>query len=65
MYTTRNKYLLFFQYSKKWKLFNLVKIETEKSRDRFYEDIPFKEGDIVHCSSRIKEIEGRKIYYLF
>ena len=46
------------------KLFDLVKIETEKTRKRFYEDRPFKEGDKVLCSSRIKEVEGRTKHHL-
>ena len=41
------------------KLFDLVNIETEKNKKRFYEDRPFKEGDKVLCSSMIKEAEGR------
>ena len=31
----------------------------EKTRKRFYEDRPFKEGDKVLCSSRIKNAEVR------
>ena len=41
-----------FNTVKDYKLFDLVKIETEKTRKN-YEDRPFKEGDKVICSSRI------------
>ena len=50
---------IIFNALKDEKWFDLVKIETEKTRKRYYEDRPFKEGDKVLCSSMIKEAEGR------
>ena len=35
------------------------KLNQRKTRKRFYEDRPFKEGNKVLCSSRIKEAEER------
>ena len=37
----------------------LSKLKQRKTRKRFYEDRPFKEGDKELWSSRIKEAEGR------
>ena len=48
-----------FQCSKRWKIIWSGKNWIEKTRKRFYEDRPFKEGDKVRCSSRIEESEGR------
>ena len=31
----------------------------QRKQEKIYEDRPFKEGDKVLCSSRIKEAEGR------
>ena len=45
-------------------LFDLVKIETENTRKRFYEDKQFKEGNKERCSPRIEEAEGRKTYII-
>ena len=50
------------QYKMK-KLFDLVKNWVEKTRKRFYEDKPFKEGDKELFSSRIEEAEGRENLY--
>ena len=44
-------------------IFDLVKIETEKTRKKFLEDRPFKEEVKVLCLSRIEEAEGRKNLY--
>ena len=35
------------------------KLKQRKTRKRFYENSPFKEGDKMLCSSRIKEDERR------
>ena len=61
--TTKQIPSIVFTEVKDEKLFGLVKIETEKIRKRLYEDRPFKEGDIVRCSSRIEETECRKNLY--
>ena len=45
------------------KIFDMVKIETEKTRKRIYEDRLFKDGDKERCSSRIEEAEDRKNLY--
>ena len=55
----QNKYL--FNAVKDEKLFDSIKIETEKTRKRFYEDKPFKEVGKERCSSRIEKAEGRKL----
>ena len=43
----------------------LSKLKQRKTRIRFYEDRPFKEGDKMLCSSRIKEaVEEQNLYHL-
>ena len=59
MHTTKQIPSIVFNAVKGEKWFDLAKIETEKTRKRFYEDRSFKEGDKVLCLSRIKEDEGR------
>ena len=39
-------------------------MKKRKTRKRFNEDRPLKEGDKVSCSSRIEEAEGRKTYII-
>ena len=63
--TTKQIPYIVFNAVKDEKILDLVKIETVKTRKRVYEDRPFKEGDIVRCSSRIEEAEGRKTYIIF
>ena len=37
---------------------------NRENKKRFYEDRSFKKRDIVSCSSRIEETEGRKTYFI-
>ena len=36
---------------------------NQRKQEKIYEDRPFKEGDKVLCSSRIKEAEGEQNLY--
>ena len=58
---THNKTNTFycFQCSKRRKIIWSGQNWNRENKKRFYDDRPFKEGDKVHCSSRIKEAEGR------
>ena len=66
-YNSKTNTFYCFQYSIRWKNWWKCiwssKNWTEKTRKRFYEDKPFKEGDKERCTSRIEEAEGRENLY--
>ena len=56
---------IYFNEVKDKKIFDLVKIETEKTSKRILEDRQFKVRDKVCCSPWIEEDEVRKNLYHF